>query len=245
MSRRAARYVVYLVVLVAAAAIIQQNAWKIPIYRYQLDAKWIRHVTEDPPDWEYYLHVPKGYDSERKWPLFVYVHGTRGGGRDALHIWRPYADQEGFFYLAPTFPDEGYTHLDGDEGRVLWRMIAEVGERYAIDDRCVFVAGFSGGAQFAHRFAFRYPKYVCAVSAMSAGSYDAPPQSGRPVPFVVSVGEDDVERTDLALWFARELRRGGYEVHYQVFPEVGHWLCPEAVQLTIEAYKSVRRGGDG
>jgi len=50
------------------------------------------------------------------------------------------------------------------------------------------VSGFSGGAQFAHRFAFAHPERVRAVAAHSAGSYDPPPARARHLPFLVTVG---------------------------------------------------------
>ena len=241
MNKRTIRYALYVTILVLAAYIIYQNAWKIQIYRYQLDAASIRHTTVDPAGWEYYLHVPKGYTPDRKWPVLVYVHGTEGSGRDALHVWRPLANEEGFFYLAPTFPGWGYTHLSNDEDRVLWAMIVEVQERYAIDRDRVFITGFSGGAQFAHRFAFRYPSHICGVSAMSAGSYDPPPKHARRVPFAVSVGEEDTERTDLALSFARELQKQGYKVRYETFPGVGHHMSGQALGLTMDMFRDVTK----
>ena len=118
-------------------------------------------------------------------------------------------------------------------------MIVETQARYAIDRDRVFVTGFSGGAQFAHRFAFRYPSQICGVSVMSAGSYDPPPRRARLVPFAVSVGETDTERTALALWFARELKRAGYEVRYETFPGIGHHMSGDAIELTMDLFRDV------
>jgi poly(3-hydroxybutyrate) depolymerase len=171
--------------------------------------------------------------------MLIHVHGTEGNGRLALPVWRPLADQEGFFYLAPTFPDWGYTHLTGDEDRVLWAMIVETQKQYAIDRDQVFVTGMSGGAQFAHRFAFRYPSHICGVSAMSAGSYDPPPRRARRVPFVVSVGQEDTERIPVAEQFARRLREAGYRVRFEIIPGIGHQMSAQAVELTMDLFRDV------
>ena len=143
-TRRIVRYSCYAVILLVSTVIIRQNAWKIESWRYRIDAGRIRHVTANPPGWEYYLHVPRGYTDQRLWPLFIYVHGTGGSGGDALQIWRPRADREGFLYLAPTFPLKGYQRLTNSEDAVLWTMIAEVQAAYAVDPARVFVCGFSG-----------------------------------------------------------------------------------------------------
>jgi poly(3-hydroxybutyrate) depolymerase len=242
-TRRAIRYSCYAVVLLFCSIIIRQNAWQIEGWRYRIGAGRIRHVTVKPPGWEYYLHVPSGYTDQRLWPLFIYVHGTGGSGRDTLHIWRPRADREGFLFLAPTFPLKGYQYLTNGEDAVLWAMIAEVQSAYAVDPARVFVCGFSGGAQFAHRFAFRYPGRVSGVSTMSAGSYDSPPKRGQ-VPFAVSVGQADPERAALALRFVDELRRSGYPVWYETYPNVGHSMCDQAIDLTMRLFRAVALPGE-
>ena len=157
MNKRTIRYILYAVILGLAAYIVHQNAWQFQIYRYQIDAGLIRHVTVDPAGWEYYVHVPKGYTPDRKWPVLVYIHGTEGSG----------------------------------------------------------------------------------VSAMSAGSYDPPPRHARHVPFAVSVGEEDTERTALALWFARELEEAGYKVRYETFPGIGHQMSGGALELTMDLFRDV------
>lgn len=249
-SVRTLRYALYLAILAVALGIIWQNAWKAEQWWYYLSGPLVRHVMADPPGWEYYLHIPRGYaadgrQSDRTWPVLIYVHGTGGSGREGLHIWRRLADQEGFVYLAPTFPTEWYTHLRDGEDQVLWAMIAEVETKYRIDRGRIFVCGFSAGAQFAHRLAFKYPDQICGVSAMSAGSYDPPPRSARRVPFAVSVGEDDTERTELARWFATALKKNGFSVQYKTFPGVGHWVCYEAIELTMDLFRRTAGTGPG
>jgi hypothetical protein len=59
----------------------------------------------------------------------------------------------------------------------------------------------------------------------------------------VSVGEADIERIELARWFDRELRRTGYTVRYRTFPDVGHWMCGEAVDLTMGLFRNVTKSG--
>ncbi|MBN1935487.1 MAG: hypothetical protein JW934_12540 [Anaerolineae bacterium] len=251
MIKRVLRYTLYLLVLVIALVLIRQNWWKAQDYWYYFSAPLIRHVLVDPlsadhtTEWEYYLHIPRGYTADRVWPVFVYVHGTDGSGRDALFIWRPLADQERFFLLTPTFPDWTFTHLQGGEDKILWAMIDQVAETYNVERTRIFIAGFSGGAQFAHRFAFKYPKNVSGVSALSAGSYDPPPNHARSVPFAVSVGQNDTERTEPALWFARELKKNGNPVWYKTFPDVGHQICDDAVDLTLELFRQTAKKGNG
>ena len=41
---------------------------------------------------EYYLYLPEDYSPDRRWPVFVGVHGSGGSGRDCWNDWQPYAE---------------------------------------------------------------------------------------------------------------------------------------------------------
>jgi predicted esterase len=102
-------------------------------------------------------------------------------------------------------------------------------------------SGFSGGAQFAHRFAYAHPERTQAVAAHSAGWYDPPPSWARQVPFLVTVGLEDTQRVEWARWFARSLEREGYEVELVEIAGVGHSLSEEAIQETLVFFRRVNR----
>ena len=67
----------------------------------------------------YYLHIPQGYTSDRKWPLFVFIHGESSSGLGTFNMWRPYADQEGFILLAPNFTGEDDRFLNAEDRTLL------------------------------------------------------------------------------------------------------------------------------
>jgi poly(3-hydroxybutyrate) depolymerase len=186
---------------------------------------------------EYWLYVPEVCRGERVCPAFVFVHGTGGTGQGSLNLWREYADREEFVLVCPTFP-LGYQTLDGGEDEKLIAILDEVGQRQPIANRA-FVSGFSGGAQFAHRFAFAHPERTLAVAAHSAGWYDPPPRSARAVPFLVTVGLEDTKRVEWARWFARSLEREGYDVTLVEIPGVGHSLSARAIEETLVLFRRV------
>jgi len=101
----------------------------------------------------------------------------------------------------------------------------------------IFLHGFSAGAQFTHRFAFKHPELVAGVSAHSGGSWakqqgdDRISPLARNVPFAVSCGEDDYSnggpqttpgRIDGAKLFTTNLRSLGFSVEFKTWPGVGH-----------------------
>ncbi|KAH8812948.1 hypothetical protein F5884DRAFT_751246 [Xylogone sp. PMI_703] len=114
-------------------------------------------------------------------PLIVNVHGT---GRDAQKCRDrliEFADTERAAVLAPLFPAglDGYGDLDSfkllksktlraDLG--LLQILDEVAAKWpGIETQKFFLAGFSGGGQFVHRFAYLYPEKLHALSVGAPG----------------------------------------------------------------------------
>ncbi|MGC8873898.1 MAG: hypothetical protein ACP5SI_05555 [Chloroflexia bacterium] len=193
-----------------------------------------RKTSKAYPDQVYYLYLPEGFSPTRRWPVWVSVHPSDGDGRSMLLTWLRYADAEGFVLISPTF-GPGYNRLEGKEDERLLAILDEVRAEIPVEER-VFLVGFSGGAQFVHRFAFRHPDRVLGVSAMSAGQYDPPPTGGQPVPFLVTVGSEDCvdpDRVAIAQEFVRRLQEAGYPVKFEIIPDVAHAVSDRAITLTV------------
>jgi poly(3-hydroxybutyrate) depolymerase len=198
-------------------------------YLYWDTSRHRRTLAADPTQ-EYWLHVPGQCIADHPCPVFVFVHGTDGSGRDFIRTWRDHADGEGFIVVCPTFP-QGYQGLEGGEDEALIAILAEVGQRYPTTEGAI-VSGFSGEAQFAHRFAFAHPERTRAVAVHSAGSYDTPPEHTRHIPFLVTVGLND---------FAYKLKSEDYDVTVVKIEKVAHKLSKQAIQETIEFLRRVSK----
>lgn len=147
----------------------------------------------------YRLHVP-AIDRTDGCPLLVALHHGRA---DATGIERltgivPRASREGFVVLLPEADREhGYWNdgrLSGidDEGFIA-RLIDEIGDSLALDERRVFLLGFSNGASMAFLFALRRP-IVAAVAAVAGTIGRRPARLSRavvPVPVVYFHGTRD------------------------------------------------------
>jgi predicted esterase len=225
---RRQRIVIYVVLILAGVLFL--------LLRWQSSPAAYRHMLPGRPQQEYYLYVPRGYTPTRSWPLLVFVHGSGGNGSDFFGVWKQYADLKGYILLCPTFTGDTFRLLSGGEDVLLLDMIAELKNKYRLTDR-FFLGGFSAGAQFAHRFAFRYPGLLCGVAAHSARSYDPPPPAsfGAP-PFVISVGEMDVDRLESNRRFADELAQKGYDATLTVIPNTGHQFTPGAFDQTLALF---------
>jgi len=188
----------------------------------------------------HYLYLPKDYMPTKKWPLFIGVHGYMADGNQAMDLWRDFADPEAFILVCPSFKD-GYQWLEYATDNRMIDIIKEIKNEFLIDEKKIFMAGFSGGAQFAHRFSLRHPEYVNSVVILAAGSYDYPASSAgaKHIKFLVGVGANDSERLEIAKKFAEQLKNNGYQVKFEIFPNVGHEVPLVAKQLAIELFREM------
>ncbi len=152
-------------------------------------------------------------------PVLVAVHGI---SRNAAELAARFAESPhfaGWTIIAPLFEKTRFgqyqqmgTH--GGQTRsdlAMLTLLDEVADSYACDISAPAWFGFSGGAQFCHRFALLHPKRVAAAYCVSAGWYAMPDAalawpfgigSGAPLPcdlaaalkvrLTVAVGEQDL-----------------------------------------------------
>lgn len=141
--------------------------------------------VEDDPRQRYFLYVPR----QAAYPLrtFVAVHGISRNAREHARRFSHYAERHGVVLVAPLFPRNRYGDYQriGREGRgqradlALNRVLREVTRLTGADTESVYLFGFSGGGQFAHRYAMAYPERVKRMVLGSAGWYTFPDATRR------------------------------------------------------------------
>lgn len=134
----------------------------------------------DDPEQEYFLYVP--LSREPLSPTFITVHGVTRKAKEQVRLFAPYAERYKCIVVAPYFPDSrfhGYQRL-GLEGkgkradRILEQIVAEVGDLTEANLEKLYMFGYSGGAQFVHRYAMIYPQRVARIVLAAAGWYTFP-----------------------------------------------------------------------
>jgi predicted esterase len=192
----------------------------------------------------YQVHLPADYSPERRWPVFVGIHGFGGSMQDCWDIWHAYIDQAGFILVCPGLADEGGGWYQDEGERALRSLLNEVRREYNVEPQ-VFLAGFSAGGQFAQGFAFNHPDQVYAVSVLSAGNYYEPTAEAAHIPFQVIIGErDNPQALQNATAFRNLLEQYGYEYEFHILPDAGHQVTDAVKELTIEFFRRVSGSED-
>ncbi|WP_160055227.1 hypothetical protein [Oceanospirillum linum] len=117
--------------------------------------------------------------SDKKLPLVVVVHGSARTVESLRDGFIEFAEKVHCAVLAPLFPKGAVAQDEGDGyklsspasfpyDQILLSMVDEVSTTYMAQNTfCLY--GFSGGAQFAHRFAYLHSERLEALSIHAPG----------------------------------------------------------------------------
>jgi len=128
----------------------------------------------------YYLYIPRS--THKSTPLMVSIHGVSRNPKQHARMLSSMAEQYGVILLAPLFSKKQFPDYQrlGRLGRgpradlALDRIIGEVLYLTGADTGPLYLSGYSGGGQFAHRYAMAHPERVAAVVIGAAGWYTFP-----------------------------------------------------------------------
>ena len=130
------------------------------------------------PRFGYLTHVPVAAASSRQ--TLVVIHGSDFQHESMCRYFAALAEETGCVVLAPLFAPAGAANPDpdgfkflrsshADYDRVLLDMVDGAAGRLGCARERFFLFGFSGGAQFAHRFLYVHPARLHAVSIAAPG----------------------------------------------------------------------------
>ncbi|MFQ5756027.1 MAG: PHB depolymerase family esterase [Acidiferrobacterales bacterium] len=150
--------------------------------------KVVRRTLMGDADQRYFLFLPRRVAAAEA-PLLVGVHGVTRGAREIAQQFAALAEAYGVGLLCPLFHARRYADYQrlGRAGRgaradrALERILAEVQCLTGMSTEKLYLFGYSGGAQFVHRYAMAYPRRVAAMIVSAAGWYTLP-DPGRPFP---------------------------------------------------------------
>jgi len=192
------------------------------------------------PSQGYALYLPAGYTPDRPWSLLIAFH-PGGNGRAIAEKYRAAAEQYGYIVAGSNNSRNGPANVSAAS---LNAMSADLGRRFTVDARRLYMTGMSGGARLALEVALRNPS-VAGVIASSAGFLDNQPRTSVPFAVFGTAGTEDINHLEMRM-IDRTLR----SPHRLVIFEGGHTLPPDAVALEalewmeLQAMKSGRRGRD-
>lgn len=128
----------------------------------------------------YFLYVPR--HGAINAPVFITVHGISRNAREHAESFASFAEHYGVVLVAPyfsqhDFPDYQRLGRKGKGARADWaldRIVDAVGRLTGAQTGKLFLFGYSGGAQFVHRYTLAHPQRVAKVVLGAPGWYTFP-----------------------------------------------------------------------
>ncbi|NIA72423.1 hypothetical protein HBA54_27930 [Pelagibius litoralis] len=126
----------------------------------------------------------------------VAVHGIQRRARDQARFFGERAAALGRPVIAPLFDENHWPHYQQVVRKkradlALLALMMELRLAGVWKTRKFDLAGYSGGAQFAHRFAMLYPQLVSRLTVASAGWYTFPDKATYPYGLSARPGRSD------------------------------------------------------
>lgn len=155
----------------------------------------------------HYLHYA-GASAKPGSPVLVLVHGISRRLDQLIAAFVAAADRHDMILVAPFFDKGSYGQyqqvIDRKGNRsdlALFEILDAVKQETGADTGKVHLFGFSGGAQFAHRFALLHPDRVASMTLASAGWYTMPTRK-QPYPMGTGTHPLPFGRFDLRNYLA-------------------------------------------
>lgn len=147
----------------------------------------------------YIVHVPRAYKPQTPSALVVMFHGGGGTARAAMWEteWAAKADKENFLAVFPNamppdparasnFASNPQLWNDGsdrfyvgqtapDDVRFIAAMLDDLSTRFALDDRRIFLTGFSNGASMSFRLGAELSDRIAAIAPVAGALWFDPP----------------------------------------------------------------------
>jgi polyhydroxybutyrate depolymerase len=167
---------------------------------------------------EYFVHVPLSYNGSVNMPVVFMLHGTSGDGEKFYNIsgWKEIGEDENIITVFPSSwryciieggvqnnttkwnvtPDANFTFCPGqiprNDIKFLNTIITELNSKYKIDNKRIYLSGFSNGGQMAAKCAIEMSDKLAAI-AENAGSFyiDTTFIPKRKLPLLFQIGNED------------------------------------------------------
>ena len=231
-----------IVVAVASSAVADANVPAFPTLHSRFQKRIF--VSSNGDTLLYRLWLPRHFDSAKRYPLILFLHGAgeRGSDNEAQlkndEFMNLVADStHPAILLAPQCPrDQWWSPIEFDPAkpqilpekptrpmRLTLELLQQIEQEFKIDPARRYVTGLSMGGYGTYDILVRKPGYFAAAVVVCGGGDTTRVGEMSDVAFWIFHGESDpVVPVQRARAMVRALKRAGARVRYTEYPGVGH-----------------------
>ncbi len=175
-------------------------------------------LPKDYKGLRYHLLVYPVAKKNQKFPMILALHGTGDKGQNYLEVWKEEAEKRQVMVLCPD--------LDMVDVDTFYRLVEEVGKKYPVDKKKLYLAGVSSGALIARWILLSRPfAWKAAVLIASPGKepWTSKVDTIRLPPILfVHGGKDPQFDIEEIQKHVDTLKRRGGRVWFFRYPNAGH-----------------------
>ena len=208
----------------------------------------LSHENADGVEYRYVVHVPDDYDSTRRYPVRVYLHGgVSRPRRDEARFWRneePYVRADSLVVFPESWAESMWwqaSQIDALAG-----MLVDLKQRYNVDENAVYLMGVSDGATGVFYHAFKastpwagflsfngHPVVLANPSTKATGQMYVTNLRNKPF-FAINGGKDRLYPVASVVPFFQLFVDAGVSIDFRPQPEAGHnmqWWTDESPNI--------------
>ena len=192
----------------------------------------------------YALYLPTRYASEQRSPI-VYVFDPAARGALAIEQFQHAAELNGFIVAGSNNSRNGPRAPQFEAADA---MVQDTQQRFSVDTRRIYFAGFSGGARVASQLA---QLCKCAAGVVLSGAgfpHNSPPSADARFPVFSAVGDADFNYSEM-IPLQQPLEKAAFPHWLRVFGGPHQWAPPAVMDealawLRVQSMKSRREPRD-
>ena len=193
----------------------------------------VEHVTcAKKPEQSYALYLPSNYSPARSWPI-VYSFDPAARGTLPVELQKDAAERHGYILAASNNSKNGAWKPEAEAAEA---MMEDTQSRFAVDQRRIYFAGFSGGARLASQLAT-----LCRCAAgvfLSGAGFSSGNNPAKDVHFSVfsAVGTLDFNYREV-IPFQAKLAATEYPYWLRIFDGPHEWAPAEAMEEALAWFR--------
>jgi dienelactone hydrolase len=193
------------------------------------------------PEQSYALYLPSNYTAEKKWPI-IYAYDPGAVGSRPLALAREAAEKHGYILAGSNNSRNGPLERGTEAAQAMWE---DTHARFSIDDRRVYLTGFSGGSRFAVAIAMMCGTCAAGVIAHGAGFLPdlAPDKDKVKFSYYATIGDRDFNYPEM-IALEEQLDKLGLPNRLRRFPGPHQWAPAEVWHEAI-AWMELRAMREG
>jgi predicted peptidase len=179
---------------------------------------------------DYYLFKPANYDPKKKYPLVLTLHGASGHSVGAYVLSLPNMQQAyPSFILVPRAEIGSWAHHIYSDIRPsplthVMAIIKKLQSEFPIDEKSIYVMGYSMGGMGTFDMVAMYPKFFAAAVPMcgAGDTDDASKMTGTPMFIFHGALDDNIPVQESRNMYRAIKAAGAKNVYYKEYSNVGH-----------------------